>query len=135
EERFNRPINILCRVSLFLSMALRSEERRVGKECTFRWSASHQKKKHGKMRRCGREIQYAAICSDCPEHGGREPGTASGCERCSWTRGATPAGMLGRRPDVPSRKAGGGDSRRLSLRRNFFFQAEDGIRCRSRHSC
>src|SRR5690242_1767148 len=48
-----RPINILCRVSLFLSMALclllrlfvfrllrlRSEERRVGKECRYRWSA------------------------------------------------------------------------------------------------
>src|SRR5207253_5571176 len=62
-ERFNRPINILCRVSLFLSMALclllrlfvfrllrlkrfstltlRSEERRVGKECRSRWSAYH----------------------------------------------------------------------------------------------
>src|SRR5689334_23796847 len=53
---FNRPINILCRVSLFLSMALclllrlfvfrlRSEERRVGKECRSRWSPDHQRKK------------------------------------------------------------------------------------------
>src|SRR5690349_1622677 len=61
---------------------IRSEERRVGKECRSRWSAHHQKQK---------------------------------------TEARTPRALT--RGGV------------VSVTFYFFFQAEDGIRDRSRHSC
>src|SRR5437762_13684211 len=43
---FRNRLLVICKNAyLFATMIMRSEERRVGKECRYRWSPYHEKKK------------------------------------------------------------------------------------------
>src|SRR5436305_14441494 len=46
-----KPAIEACGISTLSQSPMRSEERRVGKECRSRWSADHEKKKKGTV--CG----------------------------------------------------------------------------------
>src|SRR5437870_987648 len=119
--------------------AERSEERRVGKECRCRWSPHHKKKKLMENPEVllldepseGLSPLYvhlleeylASLRSQWPNHGSDRP------ER--------PRRVGARRPRLRPREWDGLLRRTQARvpRERFFFQAEDGIRDRSRHSC
>src|SRR5205823_3214451 len=93
----------------------RSEERRVGKECRSRWSADRERKKGYTS---GRRIApgRCVLSSTASSGSSLVFCTAPPSTDCHLRREAVSGSWSPRG-------------------RPFFFQAEDGIRDRSRHSC
>src|SRR5688572_10441022 len=89
----------------------RSEERRVGKECRSRWAPAQQKKTAPKL---------------CPPD-----------RQAPQTHASTRTQQTAPPPEALRAAAAPGEQvdALAPLWVSFFFQAEDGIRDRSRHSC
>src|SRR5687767_3403184 len=119
-----------------LFVCRRSEERRVGKECRSRWSPYHEEKQRtlacergcagGQLRLLGDEQLSRPQSLDFT----REPFVALRFENAEAAARQLEPCEAEAIPVTEKRR-----EQRVAPLFHFFFQAEDGIRDRSRHSC
>src|SRR5438874_11927599 len=70
---FRNRLLVICKNAYLFATMIRSEERRVGKECRSRWSPYHEKKKRTNRKVAENELQKCDRCqlwggSICEEH-------------------------------------------------------------------